>query len=40
VLGPWPWYIVATAALGLAMLFALSGIATGIRIVVDGRVLR
>jgi len=26
VLGPWPWYIVATAALGLVMLVVLAGI--------------
>jgi hypothetical integral membrane protein (TIGR02206 family) len=26
-MGPWPWYLVATAALGLAMLLVLQGIA-------------
>jgi hypothetical integral membrane protein (TIGR02206 family) len=27
-MGPWPWYLVATAALGLAMLLVLQGIAS------------
>jgi uncharacterized membrane protein YwaF len=31
VMGPWPWYIVATAALGLAMLLVLQLIADGVR---------
>ena len=26
-MGPWPWYLVATAALGFAMLLVLQGIA-------------
>jgi hypothetical integral membrane protein (TIGR02206 family) len=30
VMGPWPWYIVATVALALAMLLALSAIARGV----------
>jgi len=31
VMGPWPWYILATVALALAMLLALSAIARGVR---------
>jgi hypothetical integral membrane protein (TIGR02206 family) len=31
VLGPWPWYIVGTAAIGFAMLLALQGIAALVR---------
>lgn len=30
VMGPWPWYIVTTGVLGLALLLALSGIARGV----------
>jgi hypothetical integral membrane protein (TIGR02206 family) len=30
VMGPWPWYIVATVALALALLLALSAIARGV----------
>ncbi len=30
-MGPWPWYIVATAALALVMLLALGAIARGVR---------
>ena len=40
VLGPWPWYIVSTAAVGLAMLFAVSAITNWIRVTIDPRVLR
>jgi hypothetical integral membrane protein (TIGR02206 family) len=40
VLGPWPWYIVATAALGFAMLYVLDSITAGVRTVVDTRVIR
>jgi hypothetical integral membrane protein (TIGR02206 family) len=40
VLGSWPWYIVSTAAVGLAMLFVLGAITNGIRAAVDPRVLR
>jgi hypothetical integral membrane protein (TIGR02206 family) len=40
VLGPWPWYIVSTAAVGLAMLIVLGAITNGIRAAVDPRVLR
>jgi hypothetical integral membrane protein (TIGR02206 family) len=35
VLGPWPWYIVGAAAVGLAMLFVLTAITNGIRAAVD-----
>jgi hypothetical integral membrane protein (TIGR02206 family) len=31
VFGPWPWYIVATAAIGFAMLLVLQGIAVFVR---------
>jgi len=31
LMGPWPWYIVATMALALALLLALSAIARGVR---------
>ena len=31
VLGPWPWYIVGAAAIGLAMLLVLAAITEGIR---------
>ena len=31
VLGPWPWYIAATAAIGLVMLLILQGIAELVR---------
>jgi hypothetical integral membrane protein (TIGR02206 family) len=31
VMGPWPWYILATAALAIVMLLALSAIAAGVR---------
>jgi hypothetical integral membrane protein (TIGR02206 family) len=40
VLGPWPWYIVSTAAVGLAMLVVLNAITNRIRALVDPRVLR
>jgi uncharacterized membrane protein YwaF len=40
VLGPWPWYIVSTAALGLAMLIAIGAITNRIRVLIDPRVLR
>jgi uncharacterized membrane protein YwaF len=30
-LGPWPWYIVGTAAIGFAMLLVLQGIAALVR---------
>ena len=30
-MGPWPWYIVATCALALAMLLALAAIARGVQ---------
>jgi len=36
VMGPWPWYIVSTAALALVMLLALAAIAAGVRRL-DGR---
>jgi hypothetical integral membrane protein (TIGR02206 family) len=35
VLGPWPWYIVATAAVGLVMLLVLDAITTAVRTAVD-----
>ena len=35
VLGPWPWYIVGAAAVGLAMLFVVSAITDGIRAAID-----
>ena len=31
LMGPWPWYIVATCALALAMLLALAAIARGVQ---------
>jgi len=31
VMGPWPWYIVSAAAVGLAMLLALALLADGVR---------
>jgi len=31
VMGPWPWYILATVALALALLLALSAIARGVQ---------
>lgn len=40
LLGPWPWYIFSTAALGLAMLVALGAITNRIRLMIDPRVLR
>jgi hypothetical integral membrane protein (TIGR02206 family) len=40
VLGPWPWYIVATAALGLGMLLVLDAISKGVRAGIDPRVVR
>lgn len=40
VLGPWPWYIVATAALGLLMLLVLDAITGAVRAAVDPRVVR
>ena len=40
VLGPWPWYIVSTAAVGLAMLIVLGAITNRIRVAVDPRVAR
>lgn len=39
VLGPWPWYIVATAAVGLAMLFVVGRITGAVRKSIDPRVL-
>ena len=35
VLGPWPWYIVGAAGVGLAMLFVVTGITNGIRAAID-----
>jgi hypothetical integral membrane protein (TIGR02206 family) len=35
LLGPWPWYILATAALGLVMLLALTAITRGVRRWID-----
>lgn len=40
VLGPWPWYILASAGLGLAMLLVLDVITERIRVAVDPRVIR
>jgi hypothetical integral membrane protein (TIGR02206 family) len=40
VLGPWPWYIASTAAVGLAMLFVVDVITNRIRVTIDQRVLR
>jgi hypothetical integral membrane protein (TIGR02206 family) len=39
VLGPWPWYIVTTAALGLVMLLVLDAITTALRTAVDPRLV-
>lgn len=39
VLGPWPWYIVATAALGLAMLYVIDLITNAVRAAIDPRIL-
>jgi hypothetical integral membrane protein (TIGR02206 family) len=39
VLGPWPWYIVATAGLGLVMLLVLNAITNAVRAAVDPRVV-
>lgn len=35
VLGPWPWYIVATAGVAVAMLFVLDAITRGVRAAID-----
>jgi hypothetical integral membrane protein (TIGR02206 family) len=40
VLGSWPWYIVATAAIGLAMLWLLDALTNGIRAAIDPRAIR
>jgi hypothetical integral membrane protein (TIGR02206 family) len=39
-LGPWPWYIVATAALGLLMLIALDAISRVVRAATGATVVR
>jgi len=40
VLGPWPWYILATAALGLVMLIALDAISRAVRAATDATAVR
>jgi hypothetical integral membrane protein (TIGR02206 family) len=40
VLGPWPWYIASTAALGLAMLYVVNVITEAVRSTIDPRVIR
>jgi hypothetical integral membrane protein (TIGR02206 family) len=38
VLGPWPWYIIPTAALAVAMLYLVDLITRGVRTIIDPRV--
>jgi hypothetical integral membrane protein (TIGR02206 family) len=37
VMGPWPWYIVATAVVGLAMLLIIAAITDALAALADGR---